>query len=67
MPINFIKETLRYRNESNAWQSKYDAHAPKAGDVAPDFDLFDVTGAHRIKLSDFKGKRPVALMFGSFT
>lgn len=67
MPINFIKETIKHRRESNAWQSKYDAQAPKVGDVAPDFELFDVTGVHRIKLSDFKGKKPVALMFGSFT
>ena len=67
MPINFIRETLKYRRESNAWQREYDAQAPKAGDAAPDFELLDVTGLHRLKLSDFKGKRPVALMFGSFT
>ncbi len=67
MPISFIRETLKYRRESNAWQRKYDARAPKAGDVAPDFELFDVTGVHRIKLSEFEGKKPVALMFGSFT
>ena len=67
MPISFIRRTLKYRRESNAWQRKYDAHAPKTGDVAPDFELFDVTGKHRIRLSDFKGKKPVALMFGSFT
>jgi hypothetical protein len=67
MPINFIRETLKYRRESNAWQRKYDAQAPKVGDIAPDFELFDVTGTHHIRLSDFKGDRPVALMFGSFT
>jgi hypothetical protein len=67
MPIGFIRKTLRYRRESNNWQKKYDALAPRAGDIAPDFELFDVTGQHRIRLAEFKGERPVALIFGSFT
>ena len=67
MPIGFIKNTLRYRREINEWQKKYDALAPRAGDIAPDFELLDVTGQHRIRLADFKGKQPVALIFGSFT
>lgn len=44
------------------------ATAPKVGDVAPDFEL-PVVGAEgkTVKLSSFKGKRPVALIFGSYT
>lgn len=41
--------------------------APKAGDPAPDFTLTDVSGERRVTLSDFQGKKPVALVFGSFT
>lgn len=41
--------------------------APKAGDMAPDFTLFDTTGTDAVTLSDFRGKKPVALVFGSFT
>ena len=50
-----------------AAQEKYDAHAPRAGDPAPDFELSDVTGEQRVRLSDFQGQKPVALIFGSFT
>ena len=54
-------------DEGYAWQAARDPHAPKAGDMAPDFELSDVAGAETIRLSDFRGKRPVALVFGSFT
>lgn len=55
------------RLEYRAWQKKYDPSAPKTGDVAPDFELRDVNGANPLRLSDFRGKKPVALIFGSFT
>jgi len=42
-------------------------HAPQIGDLAPDFTLFDTTGTQSVTLSDFRGDRPVALVFGSFT
>ncbi len=59
-----IKE---YRNQAVAWQDKYNSKAPKVGDLAPDFSLLDIDGENPIKLSDFLGKKPVALIFGSFT
>ena len=59
--------TIKYRKEHRAWQKRFDAHAPKPGDAAPDFQLFDVTGKHPVRLSDFKGKQPVALILGSYT
>ncbi len=47
---------------------------PQAGDVAPDFDLpfaeqKKEKGAKQktVKLSSFAGKKPVALIFGSYT
>jgi hypothetical protein len=67
MMFDFIRATWRHRDEMVAWQRKHDAHAPRAGDQAPDFELTDVTGQHRVRLSDFRGDRPVALVFGSFT
>jgi peroxiredoxin len=58
---------MRYRREHAAWQAKYDARAPKAGDPAADFQLCDVDGQQSVRLSDFRGKKPVVLVFGSFT
>ena len=39
----------------------------KPGDEAPDFDLQTVDKTARVKLSDFRGKKPVVLVFGSYT
>ena len=49
------------------WQKSHDARAPKASDVAPDFELRDTTGENLVRLSDYRGHKPVALVFGSFT
>jgi hypothetical protein len=65
--LNGVRKHLRFRNQIGAWQAKYDARAPKAGDLSPDFELFDVTGTRRVRLSEFQGHKPVALIFGSFT
>jgi peroxiredoxin len=65
--LKTFRKTKHYRERSSAWQKKYDAQAPRAGDEAPDFELGDVDGQHSVRLSDFQGKKPVALVFGSFT
>jgi acetyl esterase/lipase len=39
----------------------------KVGDPAPDFTLPDPAGKKKVTLSGFKGKKPVVLIFGSFT
>lgn len=39
----------------------------KVGDKAPDFTLVDPTGKNAVTLSSFKGKKPVVLVFGSYT
>ena len=59
--------TIKNRQEANSWQKKYDPQAPKIGDIAPDFELLDIHGENPISLSEYKGKLPVALIFGSFT
>ena len=50
-----------------AWQGRHDPAAPKVGDLAPDFELYDVNGDKPVQLSEIRGRKPVALVFGSFT
>ena len=59
--------TIDDRKAARAWQERHDGHAPKAGDIAPDFELRDVNGENPVRLSGFLGHKPVALIFGSFT
>jgi Ca2+-binding EF-hand superfamily protein len=40
---------------------------PAIGDNAPDFTLRTQDGKRQIHLADFRGKKPVVLVFGSFT
>jgi len=58
---------LKTRKEATAWQKKFDANAPKVGELAPDFELRDSRGENSLRLSDLRGQQPVALIFGSFT
>lgn len=46
-----------------------DLRTPKlrAGDVALDFELPRLGGGGSVRLSSFRGARPVALVFGSYT
>jgi hypothetical protein len=39
----------------------------RVGDTAPDFKLQTMEGDRAVELSSFKGKRPVVLVFGSYT
>ncbi len=39
----------------------------KPGDPAADFDLKVLHSEKQVRLSSFQGKKPVALVFGSFT
>ncbi|HKA06304.1 MAG TPA: hypothetical protein VKD71_03540 [Gemmataceae bacterium] len=43
------------------------AEGPKLEAMAPDFTLESPDGKKSITLSDYRGKKPVALIFGSFT
>jgi hypothetical protein len=39
----------------------------KVGALAPDFDLPTLDNASRVRLSSFRGEKPVVLVFGSYT
>src|SRR5262245_42737083 len=39
----------------------------KVGGVAPDFDLPTLDKTSQVKLSSFRGEKPVVLVFGSYT
>lgn len=41
--------------------------APRVNSMAPDFELKTQDETERVRLSQFRGKRPVVLVFGSFT
>lgn len=62
-----MAKSFQYIRKERTWQRRYDALAPKVGDPAPDFELSDVEGRHSVRLSDYRGRMPVALIFGSFT
>jgi len=62
-----LKFILSYRGKVMKRQLELNRTAPKAGDLAPDFTLTDVSGTESVTLSEFWGKKPVALVFGSFT
>ena len=62
-----MAKTIRSRREAKEWHEKHDPLAPQVGDVAPDFELQDTQGENPVRLSLFRGQRPVALVFGSFT
>ena len=65
--IEEVKFNFGFRARLMEAQKKVNANAPKAGDMAPDFTLYDIEGKNAVSLSDFRGKKPVALVFGSFT
>ncbi len=44
-----------------------DDDAPKVGDVAPVFTIKSLDGKSETDLASFKGKKPVLLLFGSYT
>ena len=44
-----------------------DETGPRVGEEAPDFHLKRLGLEERVRLSDFRGRRPVALAFGSYT
>jgi len=65
--LDDAKFIFRYRREKMRSQKSLDKRAPKVGALAPDFTLSDTSGTESITLSDFRGKKPVALVFGSYT
>ena len=41
--------------------------SPFAGDIAPTFKLMSMDGKREVDLEKIKGKKPIALFFGSYT
>jgi hypothetical protein len=62
-----ITQRIHDRNSARLWQEQYNVNAPQVGKLAPDFMLHDRNGEKPIRLSSFRGQKPVALIFGSFT
>ena len=62
-----MAQTIKNLTDAMAWQDRYDPLAPKLGDLAPDFELRDVDGENPLRLSNLIGRKPIALVFGSFT
>jgi hypothetical protein len=67
LAADVLLPAIEWRGEELSWQLASDPRSPKVGDLAPDFELQDPEGVTRVRLSDFRGKRPVALVFGSYT
>lgn len=65
--LDDAKFIVRFRKKAMKQQKVLNSKAPKAGDLAPDFTLFDISGTKSVTLSDFRGMKPVALVFGSYT
>lgn len=64
--VNYKAIYWRHK-EVTVWQKENNPNVPKVGEMAPDFELSDNTGRKSVRLSDFRGKKPVVLLFGSFT
>ncbi len=62
-----FKKTFRNPQEALDAMGVREPSAPKAGAPAPDFELTDPAGEKTVRLSSFRGKSPVVLIFGSFT
>jgi len=58
---------IKMQRKAKARQKEVEAFSPKKGDIATDFQVYDINSDEVVSLSSFKGKKPVALIFGSFT
>ena len=65
--LNDAKYTVQHRRRIMPVQRKLNRQAPKVGDLAPEFTLPDSSGTETVTLSQFRGVKPVALVFGSYT
>ena len=62
--LNTTPEALRALYEE---RRPIEERAPGVGDFAPDFALVPLGGGEPVRLSSFRGRTPVALIFGSYT
>ena len=61
--LNFAS-IASFLDDANA---KFSPELPKVGDLAPDFELRTADGLMTVRLSSFRGKKPVVLIFGCFS
>lgn len=61
--LNFAS-IASFLDDANA---TFDPELPNVGDLAPDFELRTVDGLTTVRLSSFRGKKPVVLIFGCFS
>ena len=64
---NFAGKTVKDRATGYKLIAARRKNVPKVGEMAPDFELKTADGKRSVKLSSFRGKQPVVLIFGSFT
>jgi copper chaperone CopZ len=55
------------RNTPPAFDERVNDDLTKVGDQAPDFELIKSDGKSKVRLTAYQGKRPVVLIFGSYT
>lgn len=60
-------EAGRERALANRLRKSVAEAGPKLNEQAPDFSLPDVSTGKTVSLSDFRGKNPVVVVFGSYT
>ena len=64
---NPFHRTFKGPKEALSAMEEREPSAPKAGSLAPDFELSDPEQTRKVRLSSFAGKSPVVLIFGSYT
>ncbi len=63
----FAGKTVKGRMDGMGLIRARAGNVPKVGQTAPEFVLKTLDGKQTIKLSQYKGKKPVVLVFGSYT
>jgi hypothetical protein len=64
---SLVTKVIKYRTIETTWQKQQNRIVPKIGERATDFEVTSYDNTHTIRLSDFRGEKPVALLFGSYT
>ena len=64
---SIFSRAIKQRVRVLAWQMEENKHAPKVGEMATDFELLSADRKRTVRLSDFRDRKPVVLIFGSHT
>jgi tetratricopeptide (TPR) repeat protein len=65
--LGLTPEAARERAAVDRLQASSANSSPAIHSLAPDFQLEDAASKNVVRLSDFRGKNPVVLVFGSYT